>query len=431
MFRTPLTRSHIVVLLASATSAFACSDRPAGDTLERETLPSRPDGPNDDSSQSEADASAERLFLVAGYLTTADEWVGYLAVVDDLSADGKVDLANAVEFPDDMSFGSPGPGQVYVGLGGSPVIQRWVLDEDNRLALDDELTLANYGVTSALGIKNPFHFIDDRKAYFFDDDTLQVIEWDPQTMEPDEAISIEGLASEDLWEGTNFVHRDGDRLLLTARYWRADDSAALLTKVAILDTNTHEVAYATDKRCGNVSFSAEDSEGNMYFASHTYQVGALAVGAAGDPPAASCIIRILAGESKFDPDYYVDLSELSGGHAGAIVQGPGDDAFVLVYNGPTLTLDTYASAQRGPYWEYYALRLGDEADTFRKVTNVEAGAGYALAFTLESESGESVPYIISVDGDFSEGTYYKVTDADSFEQGLTLPGFPGNAVVIR
>lgn len=423
-------RLTIACLITSMFVAPAACTAGGKDLAEQDTRRLQGDGA-DPAQVTELDASTPPLFLVAGYLTTADEWVGYLAVVSDVSADGEVNLAKAIEFPDDMSFASPGGGEVYVGLGGSPIIQKWVLTDEESLELDDEVNLGAFGVTSALGLKNPLHFIDDDEAYFFDDETLQVIVWNPQTMETEEALSIQDLDEPDLWLGANYVHRDADRLLLTGRYWRGDDTAALLTKVAIIDASTREVTYATDERCGNVSFSAEDSAGNMYFASHTYQAAALAVGAAGDPPAPSCIIRILAGDTDFDPNYYVDLSELAEGHAGGIVQGPGDEAFVLVYAGPELTLDNYAAAQRESHWEYYAITLGSERDTFRKVENVSATAGYGLAFTLELEPGKPTPYVIAVDGAFGEGTYYDVSDADHFEAGLTLPGFPGNALVLR
>jgi hypothetical protein len=367
---------------------------------------------------------------VGGYLTSADDWIGYLAVVDDISAAGSIDLAKVVEFPDDMSFASPGNGVVYVGDGGSPVIERWVLDENDELTLDETMGLSQLGVTSGLGIKDPFHFLAEDRAYFIDGESLQVVIWNPQTMTTIDSFSIEGFLEEGLFQGLNYVHRDGDRLLLSARYWRADDTAALLTRVGIIDTTTDSVTYVDDTRCGNVAFHATDSEDNLYLATHTAQTGTIAVGAAGDPVAESCIIRFKAGADEFDPDYYVALDELAEGHAGGIMEGAGDEAFVLKYAGPEYNLDNYAKAHTGANWEIHRLTLGDEAATFEKVPDVELQSGYGLAFTALVD-GEPIPYVIAVEGDFSEGAYFDVSKPGRFERALTVPGFPGRAILVR
>jgi hypothetical protein len=45
--------------------------------------------------------------------------------------------------------------------------------------------------------------------------------------------------------------------------------------------------------------------------------------------------------------------------------------------------------------------------------------------------GENTPFIITVNGDFSEGAYYNASDANAFEKALTVPGSPGPAIRIR
>lgn len=406
-------RYSLVLCLATLAGTFACSD-------------------DDDASSDGPDLIRDPrgIYVVGGYLTSADDWIGYLAVVDDISAAGSIDLARVVEFPDDMSFASPGNGFVYVGDGGSPVIERWVLDENDELTLDETMGLSQLGVTSGLGIKDPFHFLADDRAYFIDGESLQVVIWNPQTMETIDAFSIEGFLEEGLFQGLNYVHRDGDRLLLSARYWRADDTAALLTRIGIIDTTTDSVTYVDDTRCGNVAFHATDSQNNLYLATHTAQTGTIAVGAAGDPVAESCIIRFNAGAEEFDQDYYVALDELAGGHAGGIMKGAGDEAFVLKYAGPEYNLDNYAKAHTGANWEIHRLTLGDEAATFEEVPDVELQSGYGLAFTTLVD-GESVPYVIAVKGDFSEGAYFDVSEPGRFERALTIPGFPGKAILVR
>lgn len=374
--------------------------------------------------------AAEGIYVVGGYLTSVDDWIGYLAVVDDLSAAGSIDLNHVVEFPDDMSFASPGNGVIYVGNGGEPVIERWMLNDDRELVRDTSMGLAQYGIASGLGIKDPFHFLAPDRAYFIDGQSLQVVIWNPQTMETVDTFSIEGFLEPDMFLGLNYVHRDGDRLLLSARYWRADDTAALLTRVGIIDTTSDTVSYVDDTRCGNVAFHAHDSQNNLYLATHTAQTGTIAVGAAGDPVAESCIIRFKAGADDFDPDYYVGLDALANGHAGGIMQGAGDEAFLLKYAGPEYTLDNYARAHTQGQWEIHRITLGNEAETFTKVPDVELQSGYGLAFST-TVAGETVPYVIAVEGDFSEGAYYDVSEPGRFDRALTIPGFPGKAILVR
>lgn len=371
----------------------------------------------------------DAVYVVGGYQTTTDDWIGYLSVVKDITSDGTLDLADAVEFPSDMSYASPGNGVVYVGNGGEPVIERWRLDEDERLVRDGEMGLAQFGIATGLGIKDPFQFLAEDRAYFIDGKSLQVVIWNPQIMETEGTFSLEGLAEGDFFVGLNFVHRDGDRLLLSARYWRPDDTAALLTRVAIIDTTSDEVTYVDDTRCGNIAFHAHDSQNNLYLASHPAQTGYVAAGLGGTPAAESCIIRFNAGADAFDQDYYVNLDALVGGNGGGIMQGGGDEAFVMKYAGPAYTIDNVAKAHTGSNWELHRLTLGDEAASITRVPDLELQSGYGHAFTT-AVGGKETPFVITVEGDFSSGAYHDVSEG-GFVQGLTIPGFPSDAILIR
>jgi hypothetical protein len=376
------------------------------------------------------------LFVAGGWLTTPDEeYIGYLALLSDISAASSVDLSTVVEFPGDIAYGSPGDGSVCVVLATEPTIQRWVLDENEELVLDDEVGLAQYGVGAGVRKSAPIFVAADR-AYYFDHDTLQLITWNPSTMQTTEAILLDGLEEEGFGMRTNYLHQDGDRLLVSASYWRLTDEEGYLklNRVAIVDTSTHDVIYADDTRCGGVAFQAMDSNGHLYLASHPGHTAALSVGMAHtegvSEPAESCIIRVQAGADTFDQDYYVDLNELSGGFTGGIMQGPGDEAYVLTYDGPALTTSDYFRAPRSDAWAIHSITLGSEAESYALVPDMPLVSGYGLAFATEV-GGERTPFIIGVKGDLSEGAYYDASDPGAFEKALTLPGFPGPALRIR
>lgn len=373
---------------------------------------------------------AEGIYVVGYYVTVNDEYIGYLSVTNDLSAAGSVDIGTAREFPGDMSYASPGNGVIYVGRGNSAVIERWVLDDKNELVNDGEVGLSQYGLTSAVGGRDPFHFLSEDRAYFIDAKTRQVIVWNPQTMKTSEAFSLEGFAEGDLFPSLTFAYRDGDRVLVSARYYRPDDTAELLTRVAIIDTLTDEVEYVDDTRCGNIAFKAVDSEQNLYLASHPAQAAVVEAGIAGDPAAASCIIRIKAGESEFDPEYYVDLADVAGAPTGGIMQGAGDEAFVLKYAGEPLTLDNSARAHTRADWEVNRLTLGDEAASIEPVDGIALQSAYGLAFSTPV-SGKTTPFIITVAGDLAAGQYHDVSVEGERTGALELPGFPGAAILVK
>lgn len=380
----------------------------------------------------DAGPPADPLYAVGGYFIDADgNWIGYLTLVDDITASGTVDPASAVEFPDDYYYDSPGDGRIYVGNGGKPVIERWVLDADERLVKDAEMGLGQYGIESGLGNLESMHFVSAEKAYFFDPGTLQFVVWNPRTMETVKAVSLESLFEEGHTLALNFLDRHGDDLLLSVRYWVNDEYAAKLTRVAIIDTTTDEVSIIEDTRCGNVAFHATDSQNNLYLASHAFQAAALAVGAAGDPAAPACILRIRNGAKAFDPDYFVDMTELAGGPAAVLMQGPGDTAYILVYAGDPLTEENYFRAHRSDVWELHAITLGDAAPQgTTKVEGLPLQSGYGSAF-LADIGGEQVPYVISVDGAFEDGAYFDASNPSSFTRALDVPGFPGRAIRLR
>jgi hypothetical protein len=389
-------------------------------------------GSGDGDGDGDAGMTDDALYAIAVWTTDpGGAWVGNLLVTDDLSSSGAVDLAKAISFEDDMVYASPGNGQIFVGPGERPVIERYSLNDDDELVLDDEMGLDQYGIATGMGSKEPLHFISDTKAYFIDEETLQLVIFDPTAMETEDVVSLEDFEHETYpWVSLNFVYRDGDRLLLSARYWRDDDTAAPLVRVAIIDSTDDSVTFIDDTRCGNITFHAHDSMGNLYLASHPAQTAAVAAGTAGDPAVESCIVRINSGADEFDDGYYVDLDELAEASAAGVIQGPNDEAFVMVYAGDPITAENVNAVPKGSYWELHSVTLGDEEDTFTKVDGIGLQSGYGMGFTLEVD-GTGVPYVISVKDDFSEGAYWNASDASELELGLTVPGWPGSALKLR
>ncbi|MEM9454512.1 MAG: hypothetical protein AAGF11_10060 [Myxococcota bacterium] len=373
---------------------------------------------------------ASERWIVGTWISTDEEYLGYLSVVGDISAGGSIDLGQAVEFAGDMVYASPGDGVVYVGLEDQPTIQRWTTDGAN-LVMDGEVSLANFGVTRTLGRgRNVIQFVDDDLAYYFDEENWQVVKFNPQDMTTIGSFSIDGLYDENEGASLNFIHKEGTRFISTAAYWSlVDETGTPLVRAVIVDSADESVTYAEDTRCGVIGFDAVDAAGNLYFATHPGQSVSLASGSAGDNPAASCMLRINAGESQFDPDYFVDLATLSGGVAGGLHPGIGDQAYVMHFTGDIggITIDTERDTLRSEQWALYSVELGNEAATYTPVEIDALFTAYADSFTTVVDGAEA-SYLVGVSADFSSGRYFDISDPGAVVEALSFPGFPGHAL---
>lgn len=360
-------------------------------------------------------------------------YLGSVLLLDDLSADGEVDLSKGEDFGTDISYASPGKGVLFVGRKAQPNLQRFHVLENGELQLTGQLGLDAYGIADTLGrSQQVVQFIDEQHAYYIDLPTLQVIVFNPSatpmTIYPDETFPIDGLKEEGLELNVTSVRRDGDRITVMARYY-LDDNAAPLVKVALIDVKTHSVTYAQDTRCAQVAYSVSDPAGNVYFGSH----GALATYAAaglapdGTPPA--CIVRIKQGEDGFDPEYFVDLEAISGGGVvGSLLQGADGYAYVMQYVGAVPTIAAEArQVLSGAAWQLHRLELEDAEGTYAKVEDVPLGTAYSSSFST-TVGLKSVPFLI-LPGDELKGAYYwDVSEPTAPRRALGFPGTPGHAV---
>jgi hypothetical protein len=389
-------------------------------------------GSNDGGSAGAGGAGSS--WIVGGWLSTEDAYTGYLTVVDDISSSGSIELGRAVEFEGDIVWKATEDGVVFVGQEGKSTIERWVVTADGDLEKDGEVSFQNFGVTDTLGGgRNVIQLVDADTAYYFDKENLQVITFDPESMTTGEAFSLGGLEEEGARVGLNFIHRDGDRFIVTARYWSDDENeySLPLTRAAFVDSASGTVSYADDTRCGEVAFNAVDADGNLYVGSHHGNAVAVAAGLAGDEPSDSCILRINKGAAEFDEDYYVDLTEISGGGiVGGLLQGPGDTAYVYAYAGPTITPENFRGALRGEEWELHAIELGDEETSFTKVKGLGKYAPYGDSFTTTFE-GAATPFVTMVDANFASGRYFDMSKGTTAVGALGFPGFPGHATALR
>jgi hypothetical protein len=270
-------------------------------------------------------------------------------------------------------------------------------------------------------------FVEQDRAYYFDNENLQVVVFDPKSMTTQGSFSIAHLSVEGQEHAMNFVHRDGDRFIVTARYWDlAEGTTTPLVRAVIVDSRDDSVEYIEDTRCGDIAFNVTDDAGDLYLGSHPGHAVYMAAGLDGESPPPQCLLRIKRGESRFDPDYFVNLSELSGGVVGGLLQGVGNQAYVFQYDGEPITEDNWQASLRGDRWAVYGLVFGNEAGTFGSVEGLDSLTAYGDSFSTVV-NGVRKPFLVAVEADFSAGNYYDVSQRSEVREALSFPGFPGRA----
>lgn len=373
------------------------------------------------------DIELRERYLIQGAVFGPDGATGYLAVVDDLSADGSVSLETAFELGGMASAAIGDDGRVYVGRAEEPVLRRYRVDELGGFELDGEISFANLGVTSTGGGLDPIHLLGADKAYFIDEMSLQVIVFNPDTMTITGRFSLDGLAEGDLSVRFGLIEADPGELVFSAVYQRNDNTAEVLGRMAIVDTASDTVSYAEQSACGQLAWSARDVDGNIYFASHPIQAALFAGGVAGNPAGEPCMVRKLVGADDYDSDYYVALNDLTGRPTGAVIQGPGSKAYLLAFDDDAtpVTPQNAANLVIEPGWEYFSVTLGDEAATVEPVAGAPIGSGYGLSFVVEvGDDRDGTPFVATVTEDLSSSTLFDVSGDEGFAERLTLPGLP-------
>ncbi len=372
-----------------------------------------------------------RSWIVGGWLLTEEGYFGYLTILDDLSADGEVDLGKVHQFDGDITYTSAGDGSVLVGQEDVPTLERWVVNEaGDGLEKDGEINFDYFAVTSTLG-NGVIQVIDEQTAWYFDAETYQAIVFNPTTMTTDGVtVDFSGILEQDYNIVLGYVSRLDDALVISAQYWDADWNALSLTRAAVIDIESQDVEYADDTRCGSTRFHAKDDEGNLYIGAHPGEALWQAAGLGAEDAPKACIIRMKSGETEFDSDYYVDLQEASGGRVvGGFMQGDDGHAYVYEFTGDIQDVDgdTYNGYLKGDNWALARIELGNEAESYTLVDHYEASTAYGTSFSVVV-GDESVRYVISANSSFESGKYYDLSDPTDAVPALSFPGFPGDAL---
>lgn len=377
-------------------------------------------------------------YLLGGNVATS----GYLKVQSDVTSAGGLGLggasmAESAAFLEDATLLSGATshavfsdGTAYVSFWEKPIIEKWQVKGSGEIEKQGVLELARSGVTATASTRQLVQIRSSTKGYYVDPENNYVLGFNPSTMKSD-GVLIDltegfGPASETMALGD--VHRDGDHLVISARFWDEQFNVRPVIRAAFIDMTTDTVTFAEETRCGDVAWHATDSAGNLYLGSHYDNVAAQHVPEFGVSGTDSCIVRILRGERSFDQEYYVNLDELLDGIGTTLLDGPGDRAYVMKYAGDPISVDNWDEVVSGATWELWAITLGNEAN---ELTRVDVG-GAKFNPTPTLFCADENQAILGLSGaGFVRGQLFAIEQDDTVTPALTYPGALGRGAALE
>lgn len=413
----PRTRAHATALCALAALGLlaACGDDEG----------SAPDaGPVDDGP----------LYAIATTQFLPDGLLSLVALVEDPGAPGTLEVEQALEIGGAASiYGIDGSQAFVVGSSEAPVLTRYEVTAGRELVLGERLSMANLGVSSAFKREGLVPFLSETKAYWLDDATQQAVVWNPQTMVIEGTFSLAAAAREGyiLELGERAVLRDDGLLFVGARHRTDTDGEAGTAIALVIDTAADElVEVIEDTRCGDTVHIVADAAGTLYFGSGAVGAVLYALQRPAEYPA-PCVLRILPGEQRFDPDFHLEIPSLVGDRsAGRLVAGANGSAYVLALHEEDLDFELGPDTEIwAPWdataWRWWRLALDASADA---ALVDDAPLASAAGHVLHADGQDYITNVQTTDGT----TTLLVDDgSESLRAGLQSPGLPYGLLRVR
>lgn len=325
------------------------------------------------------------MYAAITQVSTSDDPQSYIVLTDTVDHTEPLSLTNAIEIQGRaLGSGTPKSGSLYVSSSEGAEVTRYALTSGGTLEKKETVSFAGKGVTSIGEYQNQFQFISESKAYYFDGRTSQVIIWNPKDMTVTGAISLPDLAvnSATTTFATTPVRLDGQVLMPIG--WRPSAGVGITKQAGLIvvDTAKDTAKLVTDTRCGYVRDGVVGPDGYVYLATEAY--GAAVFRVAGGETPVPCLLRYDPKTQQFDPDFFRELSSLTGGAAtGSLLPGPQGTAYLRVLDESSYTVQAgahpraVASAQAWRFWQLDLTRF-----TANLVETLPASTGSTFLFDV-------------------------------------------------
>jgi hypothetical protein len=259
-------------------------------------------------------------YMVASRLRTPSGRTFYVSVEPDLEA-RTVDLSRAFEL-NGFSRAYAYDGAVFTMDSEALEITRHRVTGDLDLVPQGSFSLAGRGIRA---FRPLFVFLSSTRAYYVDFDGLQVVVWNPEEMVIEGTFPLENVDREGFTTEATDVRVVGDRVFVTLA-WTNFTLLDLVPKVGVLvldAANDAQEGIFEDDRCAAAGGAFVGADGDLYVLGDNDDGRYAAFGSRELPP--PCLLRVRAGADGFDPDYYLDLRELTGapelGHIAGLEDG--------------------------------------------------------------------------------------------------------------
>jgi hypothetical protein len=365
---------------------------------------------------------AEPLYVIHSTIDTAETRMGYLATTSSIEGDIDVDVTQGIEIPGGGYLYAPDDGRFFL-IGGSeePTFTRYELGASGDIEPRGTVSFAPLGVQFTY---RHVIFIDDQKAYFLDESQLQIVAFNPTTMEIYRAIPVDDFRCAERETTFGMPIRRDDGFYFPRGCWDLDVTSSGASLVH-LDPLTDTVRVTHDPRCMGMQVGLLADSGDAYwFSDHdasvewTYQRR--------DAPH-DCSLRLRNGDTAFDPDWGLDLTTRTGGvSAIAAVPAGGSRIWVRVFE-PSAFAGSIPVEEID--WGLAAWRWGQ--------LDVESDAPVVLNHASDLVVSYGSP--INVDGrsfspvsnaDYSETTLIELTDS-GIEERIHVRGELRKVVRLR
>ncbi|MET0410661.1 MAG: hypothetical protein ABW217_05170 [Polyangiaceae bacterium] len=416
---------HSSLLGLLAVLSQACSGKDNTVIIDLE-MPAEPDP-----GETPPPVDEEPLYAISASLFGEEGNTSYVALLPSLESDVEIDYSRTLEVGSASTIFGPDQGALFaVGLDETPTVTKYEVTASERFVERETIDFSGYGITYMWRDPGLVPFLSQDKAYVIDDRELQVVIWNPDAMEIDGSFSLADVADPD-YPRTRFEADPtfrGDELLVLVTHSTEDDEGAPYSSLISIDTvNDRVTSIVREERCGGLWESVEDSKGDIYFSSGTWDAAQNRVfGSAIET--APCIVRVKAGASEFDPDYFLDSASIGSSPAGGLVSGGGDVAYIKVLDEtalPPIDEEDFDAVWGGENWQWFRFQLGSSAAA-TPVTSLPLSNGGGGELIVESRS-----YVRNASADFASTTLLDMGAQGEPVQGLTLRGYPYGIVRVR
>jgi hypothetical protein len=344
---------------------------------------------------------------------TGARQAAFLHTIQSLSRE-VFDNANGMEFSSGVSTQSDGT---------SLYISPWERNELQRLDVNraGELVEGPRFLTDSLANRvTNLYFVSETKAYGFVVGTEELVTFDPSEMLlSGGSVDLSQLLEDEqrsLGLRPGGILRDG---LLYVAYVENDFPSSIRTgvTVAVIDPERDEVVdVLTDDRCNVAWTMAQVENGDILVAGTNWDNLMLGVS---DALPSSCLLRIPAGEQRFDPDYRIDIDAMLGDRPGAgfMYAGDGNAYFLALEAEPDRTPSGLWSEPVHGVW------LADlETEEASKVDGLSLTALRLLRARVDGR------WFINIGSGLDEGTVWELdpeggAPTERFDVGGTLVFF--------